>query len=1007
MRIDMNTQPKNQLQFSVLDFINEVDRNRLASKATFIYTETGKLVKASPTPDTLYVITHGSISFRSHKQTYFEFGRAVVGRSLEMKALFNNEKAWEFAWYALEPTTLMAISWKEFRECLAKNKLNETYVRRSATAIELQRLTRDLKAFACPQVAIEEIVAKFIWYKDQDLVKKLKPGGNFFIVVSTGSIELLADAEGKLIPFASVYSGQHFILKCLPSTTLRFQPNTSGFILSEAEWKTLKCHSDFEFFLKLHAGVKTDDIAERTVIAMTKSIDGTRGDRTRIAKAKWSFHPVASLRSFLGRRYLVWAPDDTWLRDACLLSLARLHGHDNSLEAVRQEFLSFQDDEILSCIKKVGHNLGYELKITKTDVPTQAPAIITYQNKPFVLLSCNSEYVEIGDTYSLKTRVIAMNRLRKNWGGEVLTWEGQRPASSLIRSAPVFQYFRLLKGSFSSLFLLLCAGLLSTLFVLVGLLLSQFIFERMPHETNNEVVYMVLGGYMICLVMASTVGWIEKAIRARLQWTLNAKVNSAYVQHVTRIPLSAFDSLNKGEVFNRLNDAKALSDFLTTETIKFFINIASLFSCGAILYIFHPALCGVLIAVLPFILLVTWILPAKIKEASLRESQAKSVIKGRAIAAFENLETVVSNNALRSERWKVEAAMFREVNIKNQLIRFTIFREGLVTVLTELTKLGGLYLGVMLFMRHQISMGMVVGTPFLIERALSPLLEIFNLINRIPFFTATIQRLHSVFGTQSEALNINKKIAQPVHGDIKMRNVSFAFHTGGAKILEGVNLHIRPGEVIGIAGESGSGKSTLMNLINRLRKPTLGEIFLDDQNIEQLPLGHLRASIGCQPQAGGVMRGTIAENISMFDKNATIEKIERAARIACAHDMISSLTQGYSTMIDTSGTGLSEGQSQLVCIARLVYADPQVFILDESTAHIDAITEELIYKSLLTTFKGRTFVIVTQKLNALLKADRIIYIKDGKAVESGTHSQLIKDQGPYCDFVCKQVCVNI
>ncbi len=1003
MRINMN----NPLQFSILDFLNEADRKRLTSKAKYVYSEVGRFVEVSPNPDTLYIVTHGLLSLRSKVSTHFEFGRCIIGRSLEMKTLFNNSKTWEFAWCALEPTTVMAIPWKDFRECLAKDKATELYLRRISISVELQRLVRDLRAFACSQTTIFEIVTKFVWYKDKDLVLKIKQGGSYFIVVSSGCVELLADAEGKQIAFASVQNGQHFNLKLLPSMTLRLHEGTSAFVMSSGEWQTLKCLSEFEFFLSLHAGLSYKDTSDKKPVSIFKSPEL---DQTITIQRKpffWFSHPIASIRAFWGKRYLVWAPDDTWLKDSCLSTLARLHGQNLPLETTRHEFLSLQDGEILSSIRKVGRILGYNLEISRPKILNQAPAIINYQNKPIVVLNCNANFVEVGDTYSLQTRLVSMKRLKLGWSGEVLTWGGKRATNSIFVSAPVLQYFRLLKGSRRSLFLLLCAGLISTFFTIVGLLLAQFIFERIPHETNNEVVYMVLGGYVFCLVLASSISWIERNVRSRLQWSLAAKVNSAYLNHIMRIPLVAFDSLNKGELFNRLNDAKSLSDFLSSEVIKVFINLSSLILCGSILYLFHPMLCSVLLAVLPFIALVTWILPSKIKEANLRSSQAKAVIKGRAISALENLETVISNNALRSERWRIEASMFRELTIKNQLIRFSIFQEALIAVLTAATKLGGLYLGVILFMRHQISMGMVVGTPFLIERAIEPLIQIFALINRLPSYAATVQRLHSVFGISSEKLEVSESTTRTTRGDIKFKNVDFSFYKGGQKILKRENLHFKPGEVVAIAGDSGCGKTTLVNLINRLREPTGGEIFLDDENIENIPLSQLRSAIGCLPQSGGVMRGTIAENISMFDKKATLEKVERAARIACAHDMISSLTQGYSTMIDTSGTGLSEGQSHLVCIARLVYADPEVFILDESTAHIDAITEELIYKSLLSTFKGRTFIIVSQKLNVLLKADRIIYVKAGKALEVGSHAQLIKSQGPYFEYVCKQVCVNV
>jgi subfamily B ATP-binding cassette protein HlyB/CyaB len=235
----------------------------------------------------------------------------------------------------------------------------------------------------------------------------------------------------------------------------------------------------------------------------------------------------------------------------------------------------------------------------------------------------------------------------------------------------------------------------------------------------------------------------------------------------------------------------------------------------------------------------------------------------------------------------------------------------------------------------------------------------------------------------------------PLQGTVSFRDINFRFTDTTPMILQGVNLEIPAGAFVGLVGGSGSGKSTLLKLLPRFYRPAEGTVLIDGLDIGKVELYSLRRQIGVVPQDSVLFEGTVRENLLLVKPDATVQEMMRAARIACAHDFIMELPQGYNSKLGERGAGLSGGQRQRLALARAVLQNPRMLILDEATSALDASTERQVCINLFEAFRGRTVFFITHRLSTVRPADFIVLMNQGAVMEVGNHQQLIDLRGWY------------
>ncbi len=291
----------------------------------------------------------------------------------------------------------------------------------------------------------------------------------------------------------------------------------------------------------------------------------------------------------------------------------------------------------------------------------------------------------------------------------------------------------------------------------------------------------------------------------------------------------------------------------------------------------------------------------------------------------------------------------------------------------------------------------------LLEQFSGQVNNVATIINSVQQSLIGARRVFEILDAPVEVKNAPGALRRPrLGGDVRFENVSFAYD-GAQAVVRDVDLHVPPGSCVAILGATGAGKSVLMSLVPRFFDPTAGRVLLDGVDARQLDLDDLRRNIGLVFQESFLFSNTVAANIAFGHPEATAAQIERAARIAAAHDFIMELPHGYATVLGESGNTLSGGQRQRLAIARAVLLEPAILLLDDPTAAIDSETEQEIFEALDRAIAGRTTFIVAHRLSTLRRADTIIVMENGRIVQRGAHAQLMREPGPYLHVASLQL----
>ncbi|MBS0260959.1 MAG: ABC transporter ATP-binding protein, partial [Planctomycetes bacterium] len=304
--------------------------------------------------------------------------------------------------------------------------------------------------------------------------------------------------------------------------------------------------------------------------------------------------------------------------------------------------------------------------------------------------------------------------------------------------------------------------------------------------------------------------------------------------------------------------------------------------------------------------------------------------------------------------------------------------------------------------RLPLGTGLVVFAGLLTQFA-TQVANLTNITNSVQQSLSGARRVFEILDTPIDIETPPQPVRLPrARGQLRLENVSFAYDAAGPAVLHEIQLTVEPGQCVALLGATGAGKSTLLSLISRFHDVTQGQVAVDGHDVRSLHLDDLRRNIGWVFQESFLFSNTIAANIAYGHPQASLAQIERAARLACAHDFIMETPDGYDTVLGEGGMNLSGGQRQRLAIARALLVDPAILLLDDPSAAIDPETEHEILIALKQAMRGRTTLIVAHRLSTLRHADLVLVLEQGRIVQRGTHAELREVSGPYRDMALAQ-----
>ena len=399
----------------------------------------------------------------------------------------------------------------------------------------------------------------------------------------------------------------------------------------------------------------------------------------------------------------------------------------------------------------------------------------------------------------------------------------------------------------------------------------------------------------------------------------------------------------------------------------------------------------------PLFALLTFIVAPIIRGQLRSKAERNAVTQSYLVEVISGIQTVKAQSIELKSRWEWQRRYARYVSDGFKTVVTSTTAGSISQFLNQFSNLLLLWVGAYLVLSNQLSLGQLIAFRIIAGYTTTPLLRLIQLWQNFQETALSLERLSDIINYPQEQEEAGRRnIPMPaITGHVRYENVNFRFVANGSLQLNNVSLDVPAGKFVGVVGASGAGKSTLTKLLSRLYEPESGRILVDDYDVSKVELYSLRRQIGVVLQDTLLFDGTVQENIALTNPDATPEEIIDAARIACAHDFIMELPQGYESRVGERGASLSGGQRQRIAIARTVLQKPQLLILDEATSALDYNTERQVCLNLAEEFRGRTVFFITHRLATIHSADLILVMDSGRVGEQGTHRDLMAMQERY------------
>ena len=492
----------------------------------------------------------------------------------------------------------------------------------------------------------------------------------------------------------------------------------------------------------------------------------------------------------------------------------------------------------------------------------------------------------------------------------------------------------------------------------------------------------------------------QQRVGAWLTFRIAANIRAHVYQHLHNLSIRFFDKRTTGTVISHITeDSERLQDFMLEGLSFLSVQLLLFFGIGSVLFLMNWRLACFILIPIPLIVLGAGWFWKKVRSLWHRAYRRRSKLFDVVNDSVSGIRVVRAFGQQRDEVNRFGDANIdaRDYETHAEMIWATYYPPLMFAV--QLGTLIVWYVGGLDVIAGAMSLGTLFAFHAYLAMFYQPLRYVSPLINWASRSMTAAERLFEVIDSQPEQLDDGSLKAMPtITGEVKFHNMTFGYESH-KPVLKDINLHVQPGEMIGLVGHSGAGKSTLINLICRFYTPDSGRLEIDGEDIKQIDLKDLRRQIGVVLQDPYLFSGTIAENIAYAHPDAAMEDIIAAAKAANAHEFIVKFPDGYDTEVGERGGSLSGGERQRVSIARAILHNPRILILDEATSSVDVETEKKIQQAIDRLVQNRTTFAIAHRLSTLRNADRLFVIEKGKGVECGSHEELMEKKGIYYKLV--------
>ena len=687
---------------------------------------------------------------------------------------------------------------------------------------------------------------------------------------------------------------------------------------------------------------------------------------------------------------------------ACLVMLARFHDIAASGEQLAHDFAQGRQSANVAELLLAARKLGLKVKQVQANAERMAhtplPAIARDKDGTFFIIAkWDHDRVLIHDPRLASPEVLDKATVIDRWDGQLILVRSEAPVSC---EASRFDFTWFIPALVKHRKLLLEVTIVSfvlQIFALLTPLFFQVVMDKVLVHQGLTTLDVLAIGLLGVMVFETALSGLRNYIFAHTASRIDVELGSRLFRHLVSLPLAYFQARRVGDSVARVRELENIRSFLTGNSITLLLDVFFSIVFIAVMANYSGWLTLVVVASLPLYAVIsaaiTPALRARLQEGFNRGAQNQAFLV-ETVSSIDTVKTMAVE-PMATRRWDNQLAAYVAASLKIQLL--SALANESVGLIGKLVTVATLWLGARLVIDGQLSVGELVAFNMLAGRVAQPIMRLAQLWTSFQQTGVSMQRLGDVLNTRTELTQVGRSPLPPLKGRVEFDQVHFRYRSNGSEVLRGINLEMKPGEVIGVVGPSGSGKSTLTRLLLRLYVPERGRVLIDGVDLALTEASSLRRQVGVVQQETQLFNGSVRENIALCDPGAPLDSVMTAARQAGAHDFILELPEGYDTPVGEHGAALSGGQRQRIAIARALLGDPRILVFDEATSALDYESERIIQQNMREICKGRSVIIIAHRLTAVRDAQRILVVDRGQIVEEGSHEALLQDpDGHYC-----------
>ena len=539
---------------------------------------------------------------------------------------------------------------------------------------------------------------------------------------------------------------------------------------------------------------------------------------------------------------------------------------------------------------------------------------------------------------------------------------------------------------------------------LVVPLFFQIVVDKVLPNQGIMTLKTIGIGVTILLCINAILEYLEKYFLLFATNRIDIRLAVKTFARLLSLPVDFYERISSGVLIKHMQQTERIRSFLSGSLFYTALELLSLLVFLPFLFIYSPALTGV---VLLFTFMMAVVIAVLIKPFQHRLEELYMAEGKRQAMLVETIHGIRTVKSLALEptqqrKWNDTAAF--AITRYFRVAQISITAKTLSSLIEKLMFIAIIWIGAELVFAEKLTVGKLIAFQMLSGRVTGPLVHIVGLVHEYQQTLLSVRMLGVVMNCPQE--QVGGSLHHQLQGELSIENVNFRYSPDSPMVIKDFNLHISPGSTIGLVGRSGSGKTTLTKLIQGLYPLQTGIIKYDGIDIREIDRASLRSAIGIVLQDNYFFYGTVRENLSLTKKDATMEEIIYAARLAGADEFIQKMSRGYDSLLEENASNLSGGQRQRLAIARALLPNPRFLIFDEATSALDPESETMVRKNLNMIARNRTVFIISHRLSVLCRADRIVVMDHGDLIEQGTHKELLEQGGIYADFWKQQMGFN-